>query len=116
MGRGLSRGSPVLGTQEAGRLGAEADLWLRLLGDGRGDGLCFARTEERGHLWASQGYSGGDISGSSKSWPLVITLPCAQIKPLDGITEIPGEGWGQEPECLQLGGRPIAPELGRGHV
>lgn len=36
--------------------------------------------------------SGGEISGSSKSWALGITLPCAPFTSLGGVCDIPGVG------------------------
>lgn len=83
---------------------------------GAGVELCFGPVEWRGYLWASPGCSGGEISGSSKPWPLDIAAPCAQTEPVGRVRDVPGEGRQQGPQCLQLGGRSTAPVLGDVHV
>lgn len=77
---------------------------------GAGGELCFGPVEWTGPLWASPGCSGGEISGSSKSWPLDITPRCAQT---ESVTSL-GRGGSRDPSAYSWVGGPQLLCLGMG--
>lgn len=115
---------PVLGTQEAG---AEMCPWLGRLDKLGSEGASWAGmssaldyTEQGVACGPSRDTLGCEISDPSRSWPLDVTLPRAQIKVPVRICDVPGEGRGQawggretEPESLQWGGRALPPTWNR---